>query len=226
MKHIKSLFLLLLAVCFSVGVYAQTNSLYIPDVKMSRGSETLLSVYMDNVDEVTAVEFTLEVPSGFTINPMSAELTERAKNHQITARKLKNGKYKFMVMSDSNAAIEGMGGVLFTMQLNAATTLTDETDYPFTMSNAVMSVKSGENILQETNGGKVIIKSLPNLHVVSVDCSEAVAGSEMTVHWTIRNDGRGSTGDDQWKDYIWLVPNIEGGTSTRRIIREHCKHCA
>lgn len=213
MRQIKSLFLLLLTVCFSVRAYAQTNRLYIPDVKMSRGSESLLSVYMDNIDEVTAVEFSLEVPSGFTINPVSAELTERAPNHQITARKLKSGKYKFVVMSESNAAIDGMGGVLFTMQLNAAATLTDETDYPFTMSDAVMSLKSGENILQEANGGKVTIKSLPNLHVVSVDCSDPVAGSEMTVHWKVRNDGRGSTGDDQWKDYIWLVPNIQNGTS-------------
>lgn len=215
MKHIKSLFLLLLTVCFTVGAYAQTNRIYIPDVKMSRGSEALLSVYMDNADEVSAVEFTLEVPSGFTINPVSAVLTERAKNHQITARKLKSGKYKFVVMSDTNAAIDGMGGVLFTMQLNATVTLTDETDYPFTMSGAVMSLMSGENILQEATGGTVTIKSLPNLHVVSVDCSEAVAGSEMTVKWKVRNDGRGSTGNDQWKDYIWLVPNIEGGTSMR-----------
>lgn len=215
MKHIKSLFLLLLAVCFSVGAYAQTNRIYIPDVKMSRGSEAILSVYMDNTEEITAVEFTLEVPSGFTINPVSAELAERSKNHQITARKLKNGKYRFVVMSESNVAIDGMGGILFTMQLNAAESLTDETGYPFTMSDAVMSLKSGENILQESTGGTVTIKSLPNLHVVSVDCSDPVAGSEMTVKWKVRNDGRGSTGDDQWKDYIWLVPNIEGGTSMR-----------
>lgn len=215
MKHIKTLFLLLFTVYFTAGAYAQTNRIYIPNVKMSRGSESLLSVYMDNTEEVSAVEFTLEVPSGFTINPISAELTERGKNHQITARKLKNGKYKFVVISDTNAAIEGMGDILFTMQLDAAITLTDETDYPFTMSGAVMSLKSGENILQESTGGTVTIKSLPNLHVVSVDCSEAIAGSEMTVKWKVRNDGRGSTGDDQWKDYIWLVPNIEGGTSMR-----------
>lgn len=215
MKHTKSLFLSLLMTLISAGAYAQTNRLYIPDLKMSRGSEATLSVFMDNAEEITAVEFTLEVPTGFTVNPVSAELAERASNHQITARKLKNGKYKFVVMSDSNAAIDGMGGVLFTMQLNAASTLTDETDYPFTMSGAVMSLKSGENIMQEATGCKVTIKSLPDLHVVSVDCSEPVAGSEMTIKWKVRNDGRGSTGDDQWKDYIWLVPNIEGGTSMR-----------
>lgn len=215
MKHTKSLFLSLLMTLISMGASAQTNRLYIPDLKMSRGSEATLSVFMDNTEEITAVEFTLEMPTGFTVNPVSAVLTERAKNHQMTARRLKNGKYKFVVMSDTNAAIDDMGGVLFTMQLNASETLTDETDYPFTISDAVMSLKSGENIIQESTGCKVTIKSLPNLRVVAVNCSNPVAGSEMTVKWRVRNDGRGATGDDQWKDYFWLVPNIEGGTSMR-----------
>ena len=93
MKHIRLLFLKLLTALLSTGAYAQANRLYIPDIMMSRGSESILSVNMDNIDEVTAVEFTLEVPDGFSVNPTSAILAERAKEHQITARKLKNGKY-------------------------------------------------------------------------------------------------------------------------------------
>lgn len=206
---------MLLMAWLSTGAYAQLNSLSIPGITMSRGSEATLSVFMDNVDEVTAVEFTLEVPTGFTINPVSAILAERAKNHQMTARKLKNGKYKFMVLSDSNTPIDGIAGELFTMQINAAESLTDETDYPMIMTDAVMTLKSGQNVLQETSPGSITIKKLPNLHVVSLDCSEPVAGSEMTVKWKVRNDGHGATEDAQWKDYIWLVPNIEGGTSMR-----------
>lgn len=213
MKHIKSLFLLFLTVCFTVGVYAQTNRIYIPDVKMSRGSEATLSVFMDNADEVTAVEFTLEMPTGFTVNPVSAVLTERAKNHQMTARKLKNGKYKFVVMSQSNATIEGIAGCLFTIRVTSPENVTNDGDYPMTITAAVMSAKNGQNILQETDGGKIIIKSMPNLHVTSLDCSEPVAGQSLTVKWKVRNDGRGTTGDTEWKDYIWLVPNIAAGTS-------------
>lgn len=197
----------------SVGAYAQTNRLYIPDMKMSRGSEATLSVFMDNTDEVTAVEFTLEVPTGFSINPVSAILTERAKNHQMTARKLKNGKYKFVVMSQSNVPIDGIAGRLFTVRMKSSEYVTDEGDYPLAISSAVMSVKSGKNILQQADGGKITIKSMPNLHVVSLDCSEPIAGQPLTVKWKIRNDGRGSTGDSSWKDYIWLVPNISAGTS-------------
>lgn len=213
MKHIRLLFLMLLMTCFSVGAYAQSNRLYIPDLNMSRGSEAALSVYMDNTDEVTAVEFTLEMPSGFTINPVSAVLTERAQNHQITARSLKNGKYKFVVMSQSNALIDGIAGQLFSVRVKSPVNVTDDGDYPMTISSAVMSAKDGRNVLQEANGGKITIKSMPNLHVTSLDCSEPIAGQPLTVKWKVRNDGRETTGDTGWKDYIWLVPNIAAGTS-------------
>ena len=213
MKYTKSLLLALLMTLISVGAYTQTNRLYIPDLKMSRGSEATLSVFMDNAEAITAVEFTLEVPTGFTVNPVSAVLTERAKNHQMTARKLKNGNYKFVVMSQNNAAIDGIAGRLFRVRVKSPDNVTDEGDYPLTISSAVMSVKSGQNVLQEADGGKITIKSMPNLHVVSLDCSEPVAGQPLTVKWKIRNDGRGSTGDASWKDYIWLVPNISAGTS-------------
>ena len=213
MKYTKSLLLALLMTLISVGAYTQTNRLYIPDLKMSRGSEATLSVFMDNAEAITAVEFTLEVPTGFTVNPVSAVLTERVKNHQMTARKLKNGNYKFVVMSQNNAAIDGIAGRLFTVRVKSPDNVTDEGDYPLTISSAVMSVKSGQNVLQEADGGKITIKSMPNLHVVSLDCSEPVAGQPLTVKWKIRNDGRGSTGDASWKDYIWLVPNISAGTS-------------
>ena len=213
MKYTKSLLLALLMTLISVGAYTQTNRLYIPDLKMSRGSEATLSVFMDNAEAITAVEFTLEVPTGFTVNPVSAVLTERVKNHQMTARKLKNGNYKFVVMSQNNAAIDGIAGRLFRVRVKSPDNVTDEGDYPLTISSAVMSVKSGQNVLQEADGGKITIKSMPNLHVVSLDCSEPVAGQPLTVKWKIRNDGRGSTGDASWKDYIWLVPNISAGTS-------------
>lgn len=180
---------------------------------MSTKSEATLSVFMDNISEVTALEFTLEVPTGFTINPVSASLSERAKNHQMTARKLKNGKYKFVVLSQTNEFFSGIAGRVFTVRVQSPGNVSDEGNYPLVISDAVMSDKSGQNILQEADGGKITIKSMPNLHVVSLDCSEPIAGQPLTVKWKVRNDGRGATGDVSWKDYIWLVPNISAGSS-------------
>lgn len=58
------------------------------------------------------------------------------------------------------------------------------------------------------------IGSLPNLHVSRLDVGEAVAGKEMTVSWTVINDGNDSTNDTQWEDNVWLVPDVYLGTST------------
>lgn len=213
MKDTK-LFLLMLLSWLTVGMaFAQTNRLYIPELKISRGSEATLSVFMDNTEEVTAVEFTLELPDGFTILPNTSLLSERATNHQITARKLKNGKYKFVILSQDNSIFKDIAGRLFSVRLQASESVTDEGNYLPILSSVVMSAKSGANIMQEIDGGRIIVKSLPNLHVVSLDCSEPIAGQTITVRWRVRNDGLGSTGDSEWKDYVWLVPNISVGTA-------------
>lgn len=58
------------------------------------------------------------------------------------------------------------------------------------------------------------IGSMPDLHVTSLETSDAIAGEEMTIKWNVRNDGNGSTGDVRWNDYIWLVPDVFVGTSS------------
>ena len=213
MKYLKSLTLLFFLIWLSLETFAQTNRLIIPDLLISRASEAFLSVNMDNSNEVTAIEFVLEVPDGFTLDPASAIMSERATDHQITARYLKNGRYKFVIMSQTNALINGIAGLLFTIRMKSTNYVTNTSEYPMTISNAVMSDREGRNVLQETNCGKIIVRSLPNLHVISLDCSDPVAGQQLTVKWKVRNDGSGSTGDKSWKDYIWLVPNISAGTS-------------
>ena len=56
------------------------------------------------------------------------------------------------------------------------------------------------------------VRSLPNLHVYAVDCSSPTAGEKFTVQWTVKNDGVGSTGNQEWNDYVWIVTDIYGGT--------------
>ena len=213
MKYTRLQLLLFFVVVLVIGTHAQTNRLYMPDVTMMRGSEATLSVFMDNTVEVTAVEFTLEMPDGFTLDPVSAMLQGRAASHQLTARRLKDGRYKFVVMSTANTPIQGIAGGLLTVRVKSPKVITDDGDYSLTMTDAVMSTRSGENVLQATEPGKIVIKSLPNLHVTSLDCSDPVAGQSLTVKWSVRNDGRGTTGDVSWKDHVWLVPNVAAGTS-------------
>ncbi len=58
------------------------------------------------------------------------------------------------------------------------------------------------------------IGSLPDLHVSRLEAGDAVAGKEMTISWTVTNDGNGSTGSSEWEDNVWLVPDVYVGTSS------------
>jgi hypothetical protein len=203
-----------------MAVNAQTgNRLYINDVRMSRGSEQTISIGMDNETEITAVEFVLHVPDGFSVNPLSIVMdSSRSNDHEVTARAMGNNNYKVMVFSPTNSPINGMAGTLFTATLIAASTVTDETEYQLVITDAVMTVQSGANVINSVQNGHVTIASIPNLHVISLDCSNPVAGSEMTVRWKVRNDGRGNTGNTEWKDYVWLVPDIQGNSLMTGVI--------
>lgn len=58
------------------------------------------------------------------------------------------------------------------------------------------------------------IGSLPDLHVSKLEVGDAVAGKEMTISWTVTNDGVGSTGNVEWSDNVWLVPDVYVGTNS------------
>lgn len=58
------------------------------------------------------------------------------------------------------------------------------------------------------------IRTLPDLHVTSVHCTDAQAEGKITVHWTVQNDGQGHTGSQQWTDRVWLVMDVYSGTTT------------
>lgn len=73
-------------------------------------------------------------------------------------------------------------------------------------------VARNENQTLSSDTMQFAVRSLPDLHVYDLDCSEAVAGKKFTVEWTVRNDGIGSTGDQTWNDYIWIVTDVYGGT--------------
>jgi PKD repeat protein len=58
------------------------------------------------------------------------------------------------------------------------------------------------------------ITALPDLHVSAIELSAATAGKDLTINWTVTNDGTGPTGSTAWTDYIWMVPDVYVGTSS------------
>lgn len=198
----------------NVKSFAQEkNFIGISNVNMSRSGRAELTLFMENRSEIVAVEFVLQLPKGFTVNPLSSKVSFRAKEHKVTVKELGNGKYKFVLFSMNNCVIQGVSGNFLTAEISSDNTVSDNNEYVMSISDAIMCDKDGNNVVDETLSGSVFIKNLPNLHVVSLECSAPVATRPLQVEWTVRNDGLGSTGDAKWKDYVWLIPNIAGGTS-------------
>jgi PKD repeat protein len=58
------------------------------------------------------------------------------------------------------------------------------------------------------------VKMLPDLHIYDLRASGSLtAGKSVTIEWTVRNDGDGSTGTTAWTDRLWLVSDVYAGTS-------------
>lgn len=74
----------------------------------------------------------------------------------------------------------------------------------------VVARAEGQSLASDTLS--FAVRSLPDLHVYALDCSEPTAGQKFTVQWTVKNDGLGSTGSTEWNDYIWFVTDVYAGT--------------
>ncbi len=71
-----------------------------------------------------------------------------------------------------------------------------------------------KNLCYVTNGtvNTFSIRALPELHVTQITTSQAYAGQPLTISWTVKNDGLGSTtggGQSSWNDFIWISEDIE-----------------
>ena len=85
-RHLLSIVCILLAGITTAS--GQHNTLEIPDVSVAKGKTISLPVNMDNTADVVAVQFTLTVPDGMTVNTSSATLTERSDEHSVTFKSI------------------------------------------------------------------------------------------------------------------------------------------
>ena len=85
---------------------AQHNTLTIPDVTVAKGKTISLPIYLDNTADVVALQFTLTVPDGISVNSSSATLTERSDGHAVVLKNVGSNKYVAMVFSSKNTALK------------------------------------------------------------------------------------------------------------------------
>ncbi len=67
----------------------------------------------------------------------------------------------------------------------------------------------------ESEIGTFAIRHLPDLHIYNVKAdSKVYSGKTLVVTWSVKNDGQGITLPENWKEQIWLVPDLK----TKRLL--------
>lgn len=204
-----TLCILLMGIASALG---QNNTISIPDVYVAKGKTISLPINMDNTADVVAIQFTLTVPNGLTINPSTAVLTDRSDNHSVTLQSVGGNKYMAMVFSSQNKAIKGRTGKLLAVSLTASSSLEEGTEHQLSLSDVVIGARDGSNLATGFNAGKVTIAKSPDLEVSQVVVNETNAkpGEKVNVSWTVSNIG-GLPTTGGWREQV-LLANEHGDT--------------
>lgn len=201
----------------TINVLAQTeNRLYIPDVSGMKGSTVVLPICMDNAVEVTALQFTLKMPEGVTLDASSLALTEARKaDHLVTVRNPQaENVYTFMAYSPTNQNVKGNSGEVMTIKLHIPETFQEESVHQMELSDVVLSQVDGTNVMTSFQSGNLKVLGTPDLQVegIAADKQQVNPGEKLVVSWTVNNIGSMPT-NAGWSERITLV-SADGSYST------------
>lgn len=200
---------MLLSLClllfFAVAARAQKNTLSIPDVTVAQGGTIALPVQLENTADIVAVQFTLSVPNGVTLETETAQLSERSNGHSLTFRAVGNNKYMAMLFSSQNNAVVGRSGKLLSVQLRASNLLREGEVLPLQLSDVAIADKTGRNLATGFSAGQLTIAKMPDLEVTNVttEASRLVPGQSLSVKWKVSNVG-GLPTKNGWTEQIFL----------------------
>lgn len=213
----KMVFMLLCGMIFSIfSMVAQqvTNKIYIPEVQCGRGKTIRVPVALTNDQEVVALQFKLQLPSGCSLVNSSWGMTDRTNDHTLTMTRVNSNQYLVVVYSPTNTALRGNTGNLINFSLNIPETWEVGSKQTFIMEEPILSAKNGENILTAFESGALMVIADPRpdvaISAVKTDKTTYTPGDKIVVSWTVKNEGDKETGDG-WSEQVSLV--AENGES-------------
>lgn len=207
MKTARYIALTLLVLLAAITAGAQVNELVIKDVSGMRGKLIYVPVYLNNTQEVTAVQFDVQLPIGSNLRSDSTRVVaSRRADHVISGRYLGGTTYRYMLYSPTNKPLKGNTGKLCDVVFMASTVLDDGATYDLTLSNVVISDVSGNDVHTGMTGGTLSTVSYPDFEVSALTASGSniAPGGMLTMSWTVKNIGETpSTGG--WRENYYLV---------------------
>lgn len=129
----------------SCKVSVISDYLYTDDVKAVIGSNFLLPIYMNNVIDITTIQFDLYLPDGITLakdeySDDIINLSNRSgyEQHSIATRETDDGALRVIVSSQNNSIFKGNSGELLILELIPKSTMLAG-KYNIAIKNIVLS---------------------------------------------------------------------------------------
>ncbi len=210
MKKIKNrtwLFLLTLLCALLTSLQVEAyNKLSIPDVVVGQCGTIALPVNLENDDPVVAVQFTLTVPDGFSVNASTSRLTERKVDHALRMKRMQGNEYLCMIYSPANTALNGNHGTVLNIMLTAPSQAPVGNVYPLHLKDAVASNAAMDDVLNSYTSGNITIAEGVDLVPASVvaNATNYRPGDHLTLSWSVDNVGQMPT-TGGWSERVSLI---------------------
>lgn len=227
----KRIMMFLTLLLSTLGAAAQ-NTIAIGNADMdyfSLGQSVSIPVTMDNVDDIVAVELTVKLPRGGSINPDGCQLiASRADGHQISAACIdeESNIYKVTAFSASNKSFKGSSGQLMTLDVVTSQEWLDGHTYAVTITRALLCKINGDNVCTAYESGTITIPNTPHADItfdVTGIVTTVKKDSVNTFSLGITNTGTATTGGISMQLPDWmrlqgaLMPIEPGQTATAVI---------
>lgn len=130
----------------------KNNKLTVGNVSMCQGGTGTMHVLLTDEDVISGFQFDLALPEGVSVatntnGQLQVALTDRTSNHSISADKVAEGLYRFIVVSLSGKPITQGEGDVMTITLEADANI-GIGDYIVTAKDIELTVKDGTTYTQ------------------------------------------------------------------------------
>lgn len=134
-------------VYFSIkGETYNPDELKIHDAIARQGEPCLVSITMDNLSEISALQFDLVLSEGISVNKNSTQLSGRSNGHSLAISDIGNNTFRFISYSGSLNTYSGSSGEVISIALEVAPTVSLGT-YSLQLQNVVLSDVNSRNVV-------------------------------------------------------------------------------
>ncbi len=184
------------------------NSLIINNLEAGPGENAMITIGLDNNENISGLQFKIKVPASLKVKEKDARLIGRSSDHVIYPQALGSGEYLFLCFSGTNANFTGQTGNLIEIPIEIPLTYIPGETYEMTFTEAIVSSSDGEDLGSDHKNGELIIieGKTPDLKVETITTlqNDILPNATYNVSWNVKNIGL-SAAIGGWREQISLV---------------------